>query len=187
MTALDLCSYLGLGAVAAVAVNLLLGLLMALRYSPVRLWPHRRIDLFLLHRCTAYAALALALAHPVVLLLLPAHRFTLVQVLWPIHSYLQPKLNLTGAVALYLLVIVLMSSLFRVQVGRKLWRNLHWLVYPAAVLLLMHSFLTDPELKDGHPDLLDGGKVFIAGVALVILAAGSWRIAMRKNGLRARP
>ena len=184
MTLLDLCSYLGLGAVTAIALNLLLGLLMAVRYSPVRLWPHRRIDLFLLHRWTAYAAISLVLAHPAVLLLLRAHRFSLVQVLWPVHSYLQPKLNLAGAGALYLLVIVLLSSLWRVQIGRRVWRNLHWLVYPAAVLMLVHSFLTDPELKDGHPDLLDGGKVFIAIVAVIIAVASSGRYFARKNGLR---
>jgi hypothetical protein len=49
MTLLDLCSHLGLGAVAAVTVNLLLGMLMSLRYSPTRLWPHRCINVVALH------------------------------------------------------------------------------------------------------------------------------------------
>jgi hypothetical protein len=56
MTLLDLCSYLGLGAVGAVTVNLLLGMLMSLRYSPMRHWPHRHINLFVLHQWTAYIA-----------------------------------------------------------------------------------------------------------------------------------
>ena len=167
-------------------LNLLLGLLMAVRYSPVRLWPHRRIDLFSLHRWTAYVAVALVLMHPAVLLFLEAHRFSLPQVLWPVHSYLQPKLNLAGAGALYLLVIVLVSSLWRVRLGRKVWRNLHWLVYPAAVLALVHSFLTDPELKDGRPDLLDGGKVFVIVAGVVIVAASSGRFFLRKTGFRPR-
>jgi hypothetical protein len=50
MTVLDLCSYLGLGAAAAITVNLLLGLLISLRYSPVRMWPHRHVNLFALHQ-----------------------------------------------------------------------------------------------------------------------------------------
>lgn len=184
MTLLDLCSYLGLGAVGAVAVNLLLGVLIALRYSPVRLWPHRRIDVFALHRWTAYAALLLALAHPLVLLFLRSPRFRVLQIVWPLHSYLQPKLNTTGAVALYLLLIVLLSSLWRARLRRKVWRSLHWLVYPAALCMLIHSFLTDPALKDGHPDLLDGGKVFIGATALVILAAGTFRFVVRRRGFR---
>jgi predicted ferric reductase len=181
---LDVCSYLGLGAVAFATVNMLLGMLMSLRYSPVREWPHRRINLFQMHQWTAYLALFLTLTHPLVLLFLPEHRFRVVDVLWPIHSYLQPKLNLAGAAALYLLVLVLVSSLLRTRIGRPLWRSLHYLVFPAALLLFLHSFLTDPNLKDGHPDLLDGGKVFVEIATLVSILATAVRVKMRGNGLR---
>jgi predicted ferric reductase len=184
MTLLDLCSYLGLGAVGAIAINLLLGMLIALRYSPVRLWPHRQINLFVLHRWTAYAALVLAFAHPAVLLFLRSPSFSLVQVLWPIHSYLQPKLNLAGAAALYLLLVVLLSSLLRTRMARPVWRRLHYLVYPGAALLLLHSILTDPELKDGHPDLLDGGKVFLFAVLMLIAGATAVRWRLRGKGMR---
>lgn len=184
MSLLDLCAYLGLGATGAFAANLLLGLLIALRYSPKRRWPHRHVNLFLLHRWTAYGVVALTLAHPAVLLFLHAPRFRLLDVLWPVHSPLQPKINLAGAGALYLLLIVLVTSLLRTQIGRPLWRNLHYLVFPAAVLLFLHSILTDPALKDGHPDLLDGGKIFVEGAALVVLAATLWRVRMRGRGLR---
>jgi len=91
MTLLDLCSYLGLGAVGAVAINMLLGILLSLRYSPVRLWPYRHVNLFALHRWTAYAAIVLTLSHPAVLLFLEEPHFSLFDILWPIHSYLQPK------------------------------------------------------------------------------------------------
>ena len=184
MSLLDLCSYLGLGAVGAVTVNLLLGMLLSLRYSPVRLWPHRRINLFALHRWTAYLAVGLILAHPAVLLFLHTPRFRLVDLLWPVHSYLQPKLNLAGAGALYLLVVVLVSSLLRTRMARPVWRRLHLLVYPAAVLVFLHSILTDPDLRDGHPDLLDGGKVFLEAAGLILFAAISVRIYLRKRGFR---
>jgi hypothetical protein len=49
MTILDLCAYLGLAAVGTATANMVLGLLIALRYSPVRLWPHRRLNIFRLH------------------------------------------------------------------------------------------------------------------------------------------
>ncbi len=185
MTLLDLCSYLGLGAVGAVTVNLLLGMLLSLRYSPVRLWPHRRIDLFALHRWTAYAAIVLIVTHPAVLLLLKSPRFGLMDVLWPVQSYLQPKLNLAGAGALYLLVLVLVTSLLRARMARTVWRRLHLLVFPAALLLFLHSILTDPELRDGHPDLLDGGKIFVEGAALVTFVAVAARVYFRRRGFRA--
>ncbi len=184
MTLLDLCSYLGLGAVGFTAANLLLGMLLSLRYSPIRLWPHRRLNLFALHRSTAYGAVALVLAHPAVLLFLSSPRFRLIDVLWPVHSYLQPKLNLAGAAALYLLVLVLVTSLLRAHMARPLWRSLHLLVYPAAMLLFLHSVLTDPNLRDGHPDLLDGGKIFVEACVLIASIAVALRTRFRAKGFR---
>jgi predicted ferric reductase len=184
ITLLDLCSYLGLGAVGAVTVNLLLGMLMSLRYSPVRHWPHRPINLFALHQWTAYIAVFFTLSHPAVLLFLHAPHFGWMDVLWPIHSYLQPKLNLAGAGALYLIALVLVSSLLRQQIGRPLWRGLHYLVIPCAILLFLHSVLTDPNLKDGHPDLLDGGKVFLEISLLLSVVATAIRIRLRRKGFR---
>jgi len=187
MSLLDLCSYLGLGAVGTVTLNLLLGMLLSLRYSPVRQWPHRHVNLFALHRWTAYVAIILTLTHPAVLLFLRVPQFRVIDVLWPVHSYLQPKLNLAGAGALYLLAIVLLSSLLRARMTRVVWRRLHYLVFPAAVLLLLHSILTDPNLKDGHPDLLDGGKIFVEAATVISFAATTIRIRLRGRGFRPSP
>jgi predicted ferric reductase len=184
VTLLDLCSYLGLGAVGMATLNLLIGIAMSLRYSPARLWPHRHINLFALHQWTAYAAVALTLTHPVVLLFLDTPHFRLFDILLPIDSPLQPKLNLAGAAALYLLLLVFLSSLLRTRLGRPLWRKLHYLVFPAAALLFLHSILTDPNLKDGHPDLLDGGKIFVEACTVVSFAAAAIRYRMRGEGFR---
>jgi hypothetical protein len=61
---------------------------------------------------------------------------------------------------------------------------MHYLVFPCAVLLFLHSVLTDPDLKDGHPDLLDGGKVFIEISLLISMAATAIRVHLRGRGLR---
>jgi len=91
---------------------------------------------------------------------------------------------MAGAGALYLIVLVLVSSLLRAQIGRPLWRSLHYLVFPCAALLFLHSILTDPSLKDGHPDLLDGGKVFVEISALICVAATTVRIRLRGREFR---
>lgn len=186
ITTLDLCSYLGLGATGAVTINLLLGMMMSLRYSPSRYWPHRHINLFCLHQWTAYAAVALTLTHPLVLLFVRAPHFRVFDIVFPIHSPLQPKINLAGAAALYLILLVFLSSLLRRPIGRPLWRNLHYLVFPAAILLFLHSILTDPNLINGHPDLLDGGKVFIEICTLLSTVAVVIRWRLRGQGLRPR-
>jgi predicted ferric reductase len=184
MTTLDLCAYLGLGAVGAATLNLLLGMLMALRYSPIRHWPHRRLNIFALHQWTAYCAVALTLAHPTVLLFQHAPRFRVIDLLWPIHSPLQPKINLAGAAALYILLLILVSSLLRHRIGRPLWRKLHYLAFPTVALIFLHSILTDPLLKDGKPDLLDGGKIFVEIACFLCVAAVLTRLWIRGRGLR---
>lgn len=187
LTLLDLCAYLGLAAVGAIGVNLLLGGLISLRYSPSRYWPHRHVNLFALHQWTAYVAVVLMLSHPLVLLFVRQPRFGWFDILLPVGSPLQPVVNTLGAVALYLIVLVLVTSLLRHRMSRKVWRNLHYLVYPAVVLLLVHSILADPELKTGHPNFLDGGKIYLYGVALLLVGYGVIRLRMRGRGFRTRP
>lgn len=171
MNAIDLSAYTGLGAVFLATANICIGLLIAVRYSPVRYWPHRRINIFFLHNLTAYGVLGAVLLHPAILLFSHRVRFRIFDVLLPIHSPLQPIENTLGAVALYLLLAVLITSLYRIALGRKLWKLLHYLVYPAAVLFFIHGILADPNLKTGHADLLDGGKVFVEICLLIIILA----------------
>ncbi len=187
MTILDLCAYLGLGAAGTATLNLWLGLLISLRYSPIERWPHRRINLFALHQWTAYLTVALVLAHPVVLLWLKAPQFGLLDLLWPVHSPLQPWINLTGAVAIYLVLLLVVTSLLRHRLGRPLWRKLHFLAFPTLALVFVHSVFTDPLLKDGHPDLLDGGKVFLEIAFVLSAAAVLARVRLRGKGLRSKP
>jgi predicted ferric reductase len=184
MTVLDLCAYLGLTAVGAVCVNMLLGMLIALRYSPLRLWPHRQINIFRLHNWTAYLALVLILLHPAVLLLAKSPHFALRDLLLPVRSPVQPTLNTVGAISLYVLLLVILTSLLRRHMQRPLWRSLHYLVFPAAILMFIHSVFTDPDLTTGKADLLDGGKIFVEICCAVSLAAWSYRIRKRGQGFR---
>jgi sulfoxide reductase heme-binding subunit YedZ len=184
MTLLDLCSYLGLGAAGMATLTLLLGTLMSLRYSPVRRWPHRHVNVFLLHQWSAYTTVVLTLAHPVVLLFLSSPKFRVFDILWPVQSPLQPLINLTGAIAAYLLLVILITSLLRNRIGRPIWRKLHYLAFPTVILVFVHSLLTDPNLKDGHPDMLDGGKVFLEIACVLSVAAVIWRLKLRGAGLR---
>jgi predicted ferric reductase len=184
ISVLDLCSYLGLAATGFATLTLWLGLLISLRYSPQRYWPHRHVNLFSLHQWSAYATVLFMVTHPVVLLFQHAPRFRLLDLVWPLHSPLQPKLNCAGAGALYLLVVVLGTSLLRHRMSRPLWRRLHTLAFPAVVLVFLHSILTDPLLKDGKPDLLDGGKVFVEIACLLSVVAVVGRIVLRGKGLR---
>jgi len=172
---LDLSAYVGLAAAGAVTLNMLLGILMAFRYSPVRSWPHRRINYFRLHNWSGYVALSVAILHPMVLLFYKEKRFRVLDIIYPVHSPSQPLDNTIGAIALYLVFFVVATSYLRVRLGRRLWKLFHFTIYLAAGALFWHSLFTDPDLKNAPVDWFDGGKVFIEVCVLVIFAAGLLR------------
>jgi methionine sulfoxide reductase heme-binding subunit len=169
ITVLDLSAYLGLTAVAALTLNMLLGVMMAFRYSPVRNWPHHRFNYFRLHNWTGYLALLLVILHPIVLLLNRSPKFRLLDLVYPVHSPQQPLENTIGAVALYIVALMVVTSYFRIQLGRRVWKAFHFTVYLGAIALFWHSLFTDPDLKGAPIDWLDGGKIFVEACAAIIL------------------
>ncbi|MGH9430136.1 MAG: ferric reductase-like transmembrane domain-containing protein [Terriglobia bacterium] len=191
ISALDLTADTGLIAVVCATLNLGIGLLIWGRYSPWRNWPHRRFDVFRLHRWTGYGTLGFTLLHPIPLLFLKQPHFRLVDVALPIWSPRQPVENTIGAVALYLLVMVIVTSLYRVGLGRKLWKKFHYLTYAAAAALFIHGILTDPQLKNPRIDPFDGEKVLVEVCLMLAVIATIWRVRHRRKKLnivdRAKP
>ena len=173
LTVLDFSAYAGLAAVGAITLNMLLGLLMALRYSPHRSWPHRRFNYFRFHNWTGYIALAVSILHPVILLFNQNPRFRILDLVYPVHSPAQPLDNTIGAIALFLLAFVVVTSYLRIRLGRHLWKSFHFFIYFAAAALFWHSLFTDPALKNAPVDWFDGGKLFVES-CLLLIAATSW-------------
>jgi sulfoxide reductase heme-binding subunit YedZ len=165
---LDLSAYVGLTAVGAITLNMLLGTLMIFRYSPVRQWPHRHFNYFRLHNFSGYAALSLAILHPIVLLFDKSAKFRIFDLLYPVHSPSQPLENTIGAIALYVVAIVVVTSYLRIRLGRRLWKSFHFSIYIAAAALFWHSLFTDPALKNLPVDWFDGGKLFVEFCLILI-------------------
>jgi len=169
ITILDLSAYLGLTAVAAITLNMLLGVMMAFRYSPVRNWPHHRFNYFRLHNWTGYIALVITILHPLPLLLNKSPKFRVLDLIYPVHSPQQPLENTIGAIALYIVALMVITSYFRIQLGRRTWKAFHFSVYLGAAALFYHSLFTDPDLEHHPVDWLDGGKLFVESCAFTIL------------------
>src|SRR6266576_5279567 len=102
ITILDLSAYVGLLAVGAVTLNVLLVLLIAFLYSPHRSWPHHRFNYFRFHTWTGYMGLAVSILHPVILLFNKDPHFRIRDLVYPVRSPSQPLHNTIGAIAIYL-------------------------------------------------------------------------------------
>src|SRR3954468_9231872 len=176
MSAIDLSSYFGLVAMSLLTLNILLGLVMSVKYNPVRNWPHRRINTFKLHNWTAYIALTIAAIHPTIILFSATAKFSLIDILYPVNAPKQPWINVLGALALYSLGFVVLTSYFRRELGRKTWKTLHFTAYATAALFFIHGIFTDPNLKDAPIDFLDGEKVYVELCFLIVLIAAALRL-----------
>src|ERR1051326_426511 len=96
MTAVDVSGDIALGAVGLLTLNLLLGLLLSVGYNPRRQWPRRAFKLFTFHNWTGWIAMAAVVVHAGALLFSSDPRFRLIDVLYPVHSPVQPLSNNLG-------------------------------------------------------------------------------------------
>lgn len=176
---LDLSNDAGLCAIGLLTLNVLLGLLLSVKYNPVRRWPHHRINTVRLHNWTGYTALAVAFLHPIIVLFDASTKFRVVDLLWPLHAPKQPLVNTFGALAFWLLLFIVTTSFLyqdRRTLSRRIWKRLHLLTYALFPLYAIHGLLTDPALKDQPIDPLDGEKVFIEFCILCVIVAIGFRI-----------
>jgi predicted ferric reductase len=176
MTAIDLSSNAGLIGMGLLTLNVLLGLLISLRYNPRKKWPHRRVNIFQIHNWTAYIAISFILVHPLLLLFSSEPKFRILDILWPLHSPGQTLYNCLGATALYTALFVVITSYFRLSLAHRLWKNFHYVAYAVAVIVFTHGILEDPNLKSLPPDLLDGEKLLVEGCCALVIGATAWRV-----------
>ena len=166
-------------AIGLLTANILLGLLLARHFNPVRNWPHRRIDTVKIHNIVGWTALVTSLIHPALLLLPSRVPFAVIDLFYPVNAPKQPWINTLGAIAVYLLIVVLVTSHYRFDLGRRRWKALHFTTYALFPLYAIHSIFTDPALRDRSIDYLDGEKVYVELCVLaVVLAIGArwkWR------------
>ncbi len=179
MSALDLSNYAGITAIGLLSVNILLGLLLSVKYNPVRRWPHRRVNTVRIHNWTGYAALAASFVHPVVLLFSTTAGFGIADLLWPPQAPKQPLVNTLGALAFWLLVVVVGTSVLwqeRRAIRRRVWKRIHFATYAIFPLYAVHAILTDPALKDRPIDPFDAEKVFVELCVLTVAVAIGFRV-----------
>jgi sulfoxide reductase heme-binding subunit YedZ len=178
-TAIDVSSVVGLVAVGIFTAQILLGLLLSVGYNPLRRWPRRRIKLFTFHNWLGYIGLATAFTHPLILLWSSTANFRLFDIAVPIWSPTQPFPNTLGAIAFYLIVLVVLTSYFRRIFGRHRWKQLHYTAYAAAVVFYVHGVLADPLLQNRPVDWIDAEKIYVEGCALLAVIAAGWRVKAR--------
>jgi len=91
------------------------------------------------HAFVASTGLALLAVHLLLLMADDYMPFTLLDVLIPMRSPFRPLSIAAGIVAMYVIVLLMISSWMRSKLSTRLWRAIHLLAVPAFVLALLHG------------------------------------------------
>ena len=120
-------------------------------FEPLKAWT--------LHKAIATALSFCVLAHVGFLLIDKFAPYNLANVLVPFsvhyeHSHvfglsLGSFYNALGIIAAYLLIIIVLSSLYFIDSQKKLWKYLHYLSYPFMLLVFLHTLFLGTDFKHG--------------------------------------
>ena len=124
-----------------------------------------------LHRNLSLLAVAFVAVHVVTAVLDPYVTIGLTAIVIPFSSPYKPLWLGVGAISLDLVLALILTSLARGRISRRLWRALHWLAYLAWGSALLHSLTSSTDLHSGV--LLYLLLACIAAVAGAVI----WRIA----------
>jgi predicted ferric reductase len=124
-----------------------------------------------LHRSLSLLSVLFIAVHVVTAVIDPFVSIGLAAVVVPFVSAYQPFWLGLGAVALDLIIALILTSLARAHISRRIWRGIHWLAYAAWPVALVHGLGVSRDLRSGGLWLLTIGCVLAVG------AAGLWRLA----------
>jgi methionine sulfoxide reductase heme-binding subunit len=124
-----------------------------------------------LHRSVSLLAVLFVAVHVATAVIDPFVSIGVAAVVIPFVSAYKPLWLGLGAVSLDLIAALIVTSLVRAHLSRRVWRGIHWLAYAAWPVALVHSFMSSPDLRSG------GLLVLAAGCALAVAGAAVWRLA----------
>ena len=146
-----------------------LGLLTVARVQAAG-WP--RFLTAELHRSVALLSTVFVALHVVTAILDPFTSLGVVAAIVPLASSYRPVAVAFGVISLDLLIAVIVTSLLRERIGRRVWRTVHWLAYAAWPMAVLHS------LTAGS-DAFATWMLALVGVSCVAVAASlTWRLAV---------
>ncbi|WP_035324125.1 ferric reductase-like transmembrane domain-containing protein [Peribacillus kribbensis] len=125
--------------------------------------PKKKGNLLVFHQILGQVALLLIGVHAYLLVFDHYQPYSLKAILIPFASGEDRVMSGIGIIAMYLLLIVIITSDFMKKVGKSLWKKLHYLVFPAWILSAVHGLFL------GSDSGAYWGKILYAGTTAVVV------------------
>ncbi len=132
----------GFAAYLLLWLALVTGMAVHMRYRP---GPLAMTWLLEAHRISSALSLSFTAGHMVGLLVDPTISFSLLDLSVGLSSSYRPLQVAFGSLAMWLLVAVLGSTAFAGRLPYAIWRNLHFLSFPAYIAALLHGLTSGTD------------------------------------------
>lgn len=150
--------------------------------EPVKVWA--------IHKALAIALLVAIAMHIGFLLIDKYVRFNLIQILFPFASHYNNGTKLLGlpfgglaitmgVLSMYLIIIIVASSLGWIESKKGLWRTIHYFSYLVIFLIMLHAIYAGSDLKYG---MFRSVWILVGFIMAIAIAIRLWRIGTLKKG-----
>ncbi len=166
----------GMVAAVLIALTLIWGLLLTTKVIPRKGMPAWLTDM---HRMLGGLSVTFIAVHLVALVLDSYAYFSWSELFVPFQSAYRAGAVAWGIGAFWLLLVVEGTSLLQRRMPRKLWRGLHYLSYPVAVMVAIHAMTAGAD--SGNPVF----RVVTFGLMGVLTVLTAYRFIKRPAPRRA--
>lgn len=121
--------------------------------------------MFQLHTYAGWFGFFALIGHMLILIIDQFRPFTIFEILIPFYSDYQSFSTSLGIVAFYCFFLtMLLSDIYVFKIGFKIWKKMHFIVFPAWIMSLAHGLLIGSD--SAHPVIL---VFYICSFLLILL------------------
>jgi predicted ferric reductase len=135
---------------------------------------------YTLHESASWYGMLIAILHGFVLLYDNYVGYSIREIFIPFQSSSEPFLNGLGTIALYLMLLLILTSDLRNKINKKVWRAIHYLSIASYGFALYHGIFSGTDTKYLYVQLM----YWLTGLTLVAL--GMFRPSKSKADTRSK-
>ncbi|GMK41560.1 hypothetical protein PCCS19_46170 [Paenibacillus sp. CCS19] len=151
------------------------GLTLGILYSYPFVKGKRKAQIYRWHTSLTNGGTVVALAHAAILIISTFAPYRWVDLLIPFASSQYPIGNGIGTLALYGMLLLLLTSDYRNKISKHVWLTIHLLAYPIFVGAAVHGYM----MGTSSDSLLT--KLMYGGTLLIVVALFAVRASIRPN------
>jgi len=121
-----------------------------------------------IHQWTGWFGFLFGILHGIVLTIDSYEPFRITELLIPFLSDYKPLATGMGILSFYMFIAVLITSDWMKKFGKRMWRTVHFLAFPAFVLSFLHGLLagSDSSLTPARWMYALTGLIFLVAVVV---------------------